>query len=518
MAKADSKITSFFQKVATRAPETSSASSQPKIEEAVLSMDSSIKTQSTSDVSASTSLALSVNSSSHREDAKAPAGFATDPDHEAKPGTHVEEPAAWAADTTPPPMRLAYPAFEPLPEDAYTCPFKPTGQCRRSETFKNYENLAKHCDQKHKGMVLRPFAEDPLPDGTRKIPCIKGCDGLFAHYLTAVSHRCSGPGYLPNAYPGRPCPWPDCRETLNSVKAYATHSGAAFHVNDSRGLWQCHVCDDYYYDLYMLASHTTRCKGGDRERRFNACRPYEIGCETKSDTPPAVLIIARASSHAPVSWYSGQEFLSGGLPIFGKHILDEFRNAVNEPDATAVFYALYDVHTRLVPTGQYSEAHTTTDPSQRSFFARAHLFTMNIDQQLAKISENSDMPYVVSVGIDGLACKQSLMLAWLKRSPKFMLVIRETELSGGMQEEHFPQCDQGLYWGFFESQDILKSIETGTPTDNAIENLLDEWKDIQGWKDDHPGHNGRVLGRNVIKRTLKKSKRGANRARKRQRT
>ena len=108
------------------------------------------------------------------------------------------------------------------------------------------------------------------------------------------------------------------------------------------------------------------------------------------------------------------------------------------------------------------------------------------------------------------------MLAWLKRSPRFMLVIRETELSGGMQEENFPQCDQGLYWGFFESHNILKSIETGVPTDSAIENLLEEWKSLQDWKDDHPGHNGRVLGRNAINTTLKKSKRGPSRSSKRQ--
>lgn len=114
---------------------------------------------------------------------------------------------------------------------------------------------------------------------------------------------------------------------------------------------------------------------------------------------------------------------------------------MNEPDSTAVFYALYDVHTRLVPTGQFSEAHKTTDPSQRSFFARAHSFTMNIDQQLANLAKNCGKPYVVSIGIDGLACKESLMLAWLKCSPKFMLVIRETELSRGMQEKYFSRCD-----------------------------------------------------------------------------
>lgn len=517
MAKENSKITSFFQKVANRASATSSTPPQGKIEDAFLSMDSSTRTQSTSAASASTSRTPSVNSSSSSENATTPAESPTDPDQEEEYGAGDEATAGGDADETIA-EHLACPVFELLPEDAYTCPFKTVGQCRRSETFKNYENLAKHCDQKHKGMAFRPFAEDPLPDGTRKIPCIRGCDGLFAHYLTAISHKCSGPGYLAGVYPGRPCPWPECKEKLDSVKAYATHSGAAFHTKDSRGLWQCHICDDYYYDLYMLASHTTRCKGSDRERRANACRPYEIGCGTDLDKKPTVLIIARASSAAPLSWYFGQEFLSSGLPLFGKHIASEFRNVANEPDAAAIFYALYDVHTRLVPTGQYSEAYTTTDPSQRSFFARAHLFTMNIDQQLAKISQNCDRPYIVSIGIDGLACKQSLMLAWLERSPSFMLVIRETELSGNMQEVHFPRCDQGLYWGFFESQDILRSIETGVPTDSAVENLLDEWRDLQEWKDGHPGHNGRIFGRNAIRTTLKKSKRGSTGAAKRQKT
>lgn len=71
---------------------------------------------------------------------------------------------------------------------------------------------------------------------------------------------------------------------------------------------------------------------------------------------------------------------------------------------------------------------------------------------------------------------------------------------------------------FFDSEEILQSIETGVATDSTVENLLDEWKDLQAWKDDHPGHNGRVFGRNAIKATLKKSKRGPGRATKRQKT
>lgn len=111
----------------------------------------------------------------------------------------------------------------------------------------------KHCDQKHKRMVFRLFAKDPLPDGTRKIPCRRGCGGLFAHYLTAVSHRCSGPGYLQGFILAALVLGQTARRDWT---AYATHSGAAFHTTDSRGLWQCHICRDYYYDLYMLASHT----------------------------------------------------------------------------------------------------------------------------------------------------------------------------------------------------------------------------------------------------------------------
>ena len=43
------------------------------------------------------------------------------------------------------------------------------------------------------------------------------------------------------------------------IRAYGTH--ASMHVHDSRGLYKCSKCENRYYDLYLVASHESGCKG-----------------------------------------------------------------------------------------------------------------------------------------------------------------------------------------------------------------------------------------------------------------
>jgi hypothetical protein len=298
-------------------------------------------------------------------------------------------------------------------------------------------------------------------------------------------------------------------------KAYATHSIS--HRGDKRGRYQCSKCDDYAEDLYMLASHETRCKGEVvGQRRFEGVYKLELsGINDDQGADTSLLIVARSSSHAPKSWYCGQEFLSDGLSIFAKRAYDYYQSDMNAPSAlTAKFVALYDVHTRLIPTGEHSEAHTTNDPSIKSFFSRAHKFTSAIDQAFVNSSQHHSQHnrVLLSIGLDGFACHAPLVLAWLKRSPPFTLVIRETELIYGMSAEHFPKHSSGLFYGTFLSTDIEKSIESGVSVDRATHNLLDAWRACQQWKDASGGNNGRKIGRNGDHTIVpKKSKRGPKR-------
>ncbi|KAJ4367543.1 hypothetical protein N0V83_007127 [Neocucurbitaria cava] len=251
-----------------------------------------------------------------------------------------------------------------------------------------------------------------------------------------------------------------------------------------------------------------------RVRRFNGS--FRVVVNEYGQEPASVVVLARSSSHAPKSWHQGREFLSEGMPIFAEKLFRTFEEDNKGIENLAgVFLAMYDIHTRYVPTGEHCEAHKVQDPSMKSYLSRAFKFTDAIDKELNSIAIASPdrARYLLSVGLDGFACVADLFLAWLKRTPPFILVIRETELCYGMKEEFFPMSSQGLYYGFFDSQDLEKSIESGLSTDKAIENLLEAWAKCQAWKDDiSTKNNGRTIGRNGDHKAIPtRAKRGPSR-------
>ncbi|KAI4932103.1 uncharacterized protein J4E92_004002 [Alternaria infectoria] len=209
-------------------------------------------------------------------------------------------------------------------------------------------------------------------------------------------------------------------------------------------------------------------------------------------------------------WKAGEEHLADGIKIWAKNLFDEFAidyDSKEGIDATLV--AMSYVHTSVAPTGQFSQAHTTTDPTRRAYYARAHKFTHNIDSFLEHSTARGTKPVILSIGLDGFACKATLILPWLQRSPPFTLIIRENTLAYGMDAAYFPQYPSGLYYGFFESQELVQALSTDKAVGDAVKNLLGAWKACQDWKDGSPAHNGRLIGRNGDhKRVPKKAKRG----------
>ena len=105
-------------------------------------------------------------------------------------------------------------------------------------------------------------AIDPMPDGTLRIPCPKGCDAKSVSHQTANYHsrqpECTAPEkseYL--------CTWRafiGCTHISGTATGFANHTRS--HTKDSRGPYQCKKdgCGGFYADLYELAMHEHRCK------------------------------------------------------------------------------------------------------------------------------------------------------------------------------------------------------------------------------------------------------------------
>lgn len=186
--------------------------------------------------------------------------------------------------------------------DSYTlvCPFKAQGEtCKSATVFKNLQAVAAHCNQKHARRIIVPFHDDPLQDGTRRIPCPKKCESLFTTYDAAMQHakKCKSPDTI------RDCPWPNCVSLSMDSRAYATHAG--MHTKDTRGKYQCSQCDSYWCDLYLLASHEMRCSS-DEKRRFSGCFRAELALPTSINEEAGrttfVIAVARYSSQETDCW------------------------------------------------------------------------------------------------------------------------------------------------------------------------------------------------------------------------
>lgn len=88
------------------------------------------------------------------------------------------------------------------------------------------------------------------------------------------------------------------------------------------------------------------------------------------------------------------EHLADGIPIFARNDFNTFVDDYgSDMDVTATFIALCDVHTSCTPTGKFSQAHTTIDPSIRLHYARAYKFTHAIDESLEHFVAHEPSPF-----------------------------------------------------------------------------------------------------------------------------
>ena len=245
------------------------------------------------------------------------------------------------------------------------------------------------------------------------------------------------------------------RRKEEHIQSYGTHAG--MHVHDSRALYRCSKCENRYYDLYLLASHESGCKGkhGEITARFDSVFRVDYQ-KSMTSKAPCVLAIVRASREPPKAWKAGEEHLADGIKIWTKTLFDEFANDYdNNEGINATLIAMSYVHTSVASTGEFSQAHTTTDPTRRAYYARAYRYTHTIDRFLEHFTARGTKPIILSIGLDGFACKADLILPWLQRSPSFTLIIRSPDLVFGMDLAYFSQHNSGFYYWLFEAMTFL---------------------------------------------------------------
>lgn len=386
------------------------------------------------------------------------------------------------------------------------CPFVAKGLCKHAG-FNTQRGLSTHCRMKHQEngnpIILTTVEEDPLENGTAKIPCRWKCDRFFASYHAANDHSKKATTHCEkteaNVYP-RPCPWSEVPGTECTVGPFASsraesHHCTTMHTSDVRGPYQCHLCDAYYADLYALRSHVDDCEKQDQSHRYASHR-VKLGIDSDGnnlDTPVRLIVVARTSgSKAPLSWFAGCELAIDGVRRFAARVMEDFKSDLACGQAGTIFHARILAKTRHVPTERLNMAFRETHPHVRQNLNNAWKYTKAIKDDLICIAKFVK-PTIMSIGIDGFACKIENIAAFMKRNADFVLVIRETELVYGMQEQYFPRHQSGLYYGSFESADIVRSVDTGVPTSAGITNLFEAWKGAQGWKDDNAR---RRVGRN----------------------
>ena len=157
----------------------------------------------------------------------------------------------------------ASPGFQPFgAKNIYVCPYVAIQKCDSAEEFfSTYRSLCGHVSScRQKDCLASTYEEDPLENGTIKIPCARGCGEAFTSHQQA-NHHAKKPASCP--MPKREhidCAWLQCSFLADDEKGMANLIRYK-HAKDNRGAYQCSQCAQYYhYDLDKLAIHQKRCK------------------------------------------------------------------------------------------------------------------------------------------------------------------------------------------------------------------------------------------------------------------
>jgi hypothetical protein len=223
--------------------------------------------------------------------------------------------------------------------------------------------------------------------------------------------------------------------------------------------------------------------------------------EDSSCPTPQLIIIARASENkAPKVWYADKSSAQEGLKVWGQAVLDEYCRATRFT-GTAVLHTAFDMPSRLLPApARFPHRDEKDKFATQQRLRRAHEWTQAIEGDLHSAVDACLIPTILSVGLDGWAAVEGMILPWVTRMPSFKLCIRSTELHYGLLEKYHPAHD-GVHWGEFDSVILRASLEQGPGLDAATDNLISAWHTVQGRKDSVAGENRLRSGRNSVNLT-----------------
>ncbi|KAI5374659.1 hypothetical protein J4E82_006527 [Alternaria postmessia] len=347
-------------------------------------------------------------------------------------------------------------AIQPFKERAtWVCPYKAIGRCSHPKGyFPKFKELTSHVRLKHaKNELVTPYAIDPMPDGTLKIPC------------------------------------PPC------IK-YRSLCLPMERTQWVRGPYQCHKdeCGGFFADLYELAMHESRCKGDGSSPERRTSYRFALTSAAREGEPPSVIVVNRSSAKAPGSWKDGTDSLQDGLPNIGKKYLAHYA-AWTTFDGAAVIHSCYDVATRYLPSPAVDDSFTASSQSYRIKQHRAFVFTQAIVNDIEAANQAGIRPTILSVGADGWFCDAKAIVPWLQATIlKFDLVLYLNCLPNGISTK-FADEHYGAWWIRYDPQLILKALESGFGLDEKADELIAAWKILQDSKD---SSFGKSYGRNHI--------------------
>jgi hypothetical protein len=390
-------------------------------------------------------------------------------------------------------------AIQPFKERfTWICPYKATGHCSHEKGyFPTFHGVAQHVRLVHADdELVTSYASDPMPDGTSKIPCPKGCD------VKSVSHQAANqhsrlPECIAPKKSKHPCTWRavvGCTHISDTPRGLANHTRS--HTKDSRGPYQCHKdeCGGFFADLYELAMHESRCKGDGSSPERRTSYRFALTSAAKEGEPPSVIVVNRSSAKAPGSWKDGTDSLQDGLPNIGKKYLAHYA-AWTTFDGAAVIHSCYDVATRYLPSPAVDDSFTASSQSYRIKQHRAFVFTQAIVNDIEAANQAGIRPTILSVGAGGWFCDAKAIVPWLQATIlKFDLVLYLNCLPNGISTK-FADEHYGAWWIRYDPQLILKALESGFGLDEKADELIAAWKILQDSKD---SSFGKSYGRNHI--------------------
>jgi hypothetical protein len=393
-------------------------------------------------------------------------------------------------------------AIQPFKERAtWVCPYKAIGRCSHPKGyFPKFKELTSHVRLKHaKNELVTPYAIDPMPDGTLKIPCPRECGEMFSSHRGANNHakrsECTGQPVSSTAVFA--CPWSahnGCTHISDTPRGLANHTRS--HTKDSRGPYQCHKdeCGGFFADLYELAMHESRCKGDGSSPERRTSYRFALTSAAREGEPPSVIVVNRSSAKAPGSWKDGTDSLQDGLPNIGKKYLAHYA-AWTTFDGAAVIHSCYDVATRYLPSPAVDDSFTASSQSYRIKQHRAFVFTQAIVNDIEAANQAGIRPTILSVGAGGWFCDAKAIVPWLQATIlKFDLVLYLNCLPNGISTK-FADEHYGAWWIRYDPQLILKALESGFGLDEKADELIAAWKILQDSKD---SSFGKSYGRNHI--------------------